>query len=185
MEETNGAYPFVTTRVTTDSKRQAEIEMTDTATNTANDILKFNLRLTVMPIVSTNGYAIEMHFTPTTENSLPYFKPLPRPHTNSVPVTTLSDVLPPGFIVQDSIGCTIWDGQTIVLEGFPDHVSVDRKRNGQRETLVFSETRKKRLLVFVTAALVDEHDQPIHSEKEMPKAQTTIPPQTHSTTPDL
>ena len=182
LEVTNGANPLVTARVTTDSRRPAEVEMTDTVTNAENDLLQFRLILAITPVVSTNEYTIEMPFTPTTETSVPNFKHPPRP-ANWPPVTTLSDVMLPGYVVQDFIGCTIWDGQTIVLEQFPDHVFVDRKRDGRRETLVFSEAKRKQLLVFVTATLIDEHGRPIHSAGEMPMTETTIPPQPALTRP--
>ena len=84
-------------------------------------------------------------------------------------------ILPPAGIAEGDMNCTVWDGQTVVLENFSDDVHLNLPE--RRETLTFSEARKKRLLVFVTATFVDEHGQPLHSANEMPMAQARIPPQ--------
>lgn len=183
-EGTNGANPFVATRVTIASGQKAEIEMTDMATNAQKDILELNFRLIVTPNVSTNGYDIKMDFIPLLTTSLPYIKIPPRP-SGGIPLMTLSDVLQPAVVFGTPMSCTVWDGQTIVFGHFRDHVFVDRKRDGHMEQLVFSEARKKRLVVFVTQTLVDEHGKRIHSDESMPMAQVALPPQPSPDPPDF
>jgi general secretion pathway protein D len=81
----------------------------------------------------------------------------------------------------------IWDNQTIVLGGLisstvqnttdkipmlGDLPLVGRLFQSQTKTSV-----KKNLMIFVTATIVDPAGNRVHSDDELPFAQSTIPPQ--------
>jgi len=81
----------------------------------------------------------------------------------------------------------VWDGQTVVLGGlisedvtkFKDKVPVlgDLPLVGRLFRSESSSTAKKNLMIFVTPTIIDAAGNRLHSEDEMPFAQSSIPPQ--------
>ena len=81
----------------------------------------------------------------------------------------------------------VWDGQTVVLGGLisenvtktKDKVPLlgDLPLAGRLFRSESSQSIKKNLLIFVTPTIIDPAGNRLHSEEEMPFAQTTIPPQ--------
>jgi type II secretory pathway component GspD/PulD (secretin) len=96
-------------------------------------------------------------------------------------------VLPLFRVRQVVTTVNVWDGQTIALGGMMSEstASVKDKVPVLGDLPLFgrffrSETKtsaKKNLLIFVTPTLIDPAGNRMHSEDEMPFAQTAIPPQ--------
>ena len=98
---------------------------------------------------------------------------LPLPHLRVRQVTTTA---------------MVWDGQTIVLGGlmsesvtkFRDKVPVlgDLPWVGRLFRSESDVSQKKNLVIFVTPTLIDPAGNRLHSEEEMPFAQSSVPAQT-------
>jgi general secretion pathway protein D len=81
----------------------------------------------------------------------------------------------------------VWDGQTVVLGGLiaesvtktKDKVPLlgDLPIAGRLFRSESSSTRKKNLLIFVTPTIIDPAGNRVHSDEELPFAQSSIPPQ--------
>ena len=80
----------------------------------------------------------------------------------------------------------IWDNQTIVLGGLiPSTVTSIKDKVPMLGDLPLvgrfqsesKTTSKKNLMIFVTATIVDPAGNRVHSDDELPFAQSTIPPQ--------
>jgi type II secretory pathway component GspD/PulD (secretin) len=129
--------------------------------------------LDVAPHVLADGYTINLSVEASFTQFLGYDTP-----TNTVTLNTswgkalAPKILPHFHIQRTSANLNLWDGQTVVLGGLPVTNSV-----GGIETAEKSNTIKNDLLVFVTATLVDPAGNRIHTDTEMPFAQTGIPPQ--------
>jgi general secretion pathway protein D len=102
---------------------------------------------------------------------------------------TSTALLPlPSFRVrQVTTTAVVWDGQTIVLGGLisdnvtrvKDKVPIlgDIPLVGKLFRNESSQTQKKNLVIFVTPTIIDPAGNRLHTEEEMPFAQTAIPPQ--------
>ena len=99
----------------------------------------------------------------------------------------LPNLLPKFTVRQVVTTVNIWDNQTIVLGGLisssvqstldkipmiGDLPLVGKLFQSQTKTSV-----KKNLMIFVTATIVDPAGNRVHSDDELPFAQSTIPPQ--------
>ncbi|PYJ00279.1 MAG: hypothetical protein DME25_21105 [Verrucomicrobia bacterium] len=81
----------------------------------------------------------------------------------------------------------VWDGQTVALGGLisenvtsiKDKVPVlgDLPFFGRFFRTESKNTSKKNLIIFITPTIIDPAGNPMHSEDEMPFAQSSIPPQ--------
>jgi general secretion pathway protein D len=100
----------------------------------------------------------------------------------------LLPVLLPDFTVRQVITTVnVWDGQTVVLGGLiasqvateNDKVPVigDLPLVGRLFQSQIKSSVKKNLMIFVTATIVDPAGNRVHSDDELPFAQSTIPPQ--------
>jgi general secretion pathway protein D len=88
---------------------------------------------------------------------------------------------------QVTTSAIVWDGQTVVLGGLTtedvtklkDKVPVlgDLPLVGRLFRSESNQTKKKNLVIFVTPTIIDPAGNRMHSEDEMPFAQTGIPPQ--------
>ena len=97
-------------------------------------------------------------------------------------------VLPLFRVRQVVSAVNVWDGQTLVLGGLlaetittiKDQVPMlgDLPLVGRFFRSESKNTNKKNLLIFVTPKLIDPAGNPLHSEDEMPFAQTGFPVQT-------
>ena len=152
--------------------------------------------LDVVPYISSDGYTIQMTLIPTLSEFVGYDDPgqfVPQAITGGgIPITS---VLPlPHFRVrQVTTTAVVWDGQTIVLGGLisdnvtriKDKVPVlgDIPLIGKLFRSESSETKKKNLVIFVTPTIIDPAGNRLHTEDEMPFAQTAIPPQSKVSNP--
>jgi general secretion pathway protein D len=142
--------------------------------------------LDVVPCVLSDGYTINLTLIPSLTEFAGY-------DTKSIPVPSVANVvllpnLLPKFTVRQVVTTVnIWDNQTIVLGGLisssvqstsekipmlGDLPMVGRLFQSQTKT-----SSKKNLMIFVTATIVDPAGNRMHSDDELPFAQSTIPPQ--------
>jgi general secretion pathway protein D len=150
--------------------------------------------LDVIPCVLSDGFTINLTLIPTLMEFVGYDNP------NSVASSGLqtSGAFPgglvqvptvlPHFTVRQVVSTVnVWDGQTVVLGGLlsetistiKDEVPLlgDLPLVGRFFRSESKSTSKKNLLIFVTPKLIDPAGNPVHSEDEMPFAQTGFPVQ--------
>jgi len=158
--------------------------------------LPFGPTLDVLPVVSADGYTIQLTILPTVTEFIGYDTETARqfvPQVQSVAAgaigVPLTAQLPlPIFRVrQVTTTAIVWDGQTVVLGGLlsenvakvRDKVPVlgDLPLLGRFFRSESDAKQKKNLLIFVTPRIIDPAGNPVHSDDEMPFAQTAIPPQ--------
>lgn len=157
--------------------------------------LEFGPILDVLPYVSADGYTIQMTIIPTIKEFIGYDQEAAAvfsPVAQSVGIQAggvLSATQPfPTFRLRQVVTSTIvWDGQTVVLGGLisedvarvKDKVPVlgDLPFVGRMFRSESSRTLKRNLLIFVTPTIIDPAGNRVHSEEEMPFAQSTVPPQ--------
>ncbi len=148
--------------------------------------------LDVIPYVSADGFTIQMSILPTVTEFLGYDNPgqfIPQAQSVGPTITTITAELPlPHFRVrQVTTSVIVWDGQTVVLGGlitdnvtrYKDKVPVlgDMPLVGKLFQSESSESTKVNLVIFVTPTLIDPAGNRLHSEDEMPFAQTAVPSQ--------
>jgi len=151
--------------------------------------------LDVIPCVLSDGYTINLTVIPTVADFAGYDNP------NEVlaqgilpPGTVLVPTVLPRFTVRQVVSTVnVWDGQTIVLGGLIVEIVKSTKDKvpvlGDMPILgrfFRSESRtaqKKNLLIFVTPTLIDPAGNRLHSDEEMPFAQTSYPAQPKAPAP--
>jgi general secretion pathway protein D len=142
--------------------------------------------LDVVPCVLSDGYTINLTLIPSMTEFGGY-------DTQNIPTPTVANVvlvpnLLPKFTVRQVITTVnIWDHQTIVLGGLitssvqstkdkvpmlGDLPLVGRLFQSQSKNSVHNN-----LMIFVTATIVDPAGNRVHSDDELPFAQSTIPSQ--------
>jgi type II secretory pathway component GspD/PulD (secretin)/beta-lactamase regulating signal transducer with metallopeptidase domain len=148
----------------------------------------------VVPYVLSDGYTLNLTTTASVTEFLGYDNP-----TNSVTVyingkKQTAPVPLPKFRTQKiSTVVNLWDNQTLVLGG-PVTSAVQTTKNkvpllgdlplvgglfrSQTENSV-----EKKLMVFVTATIVDPAGNRVHSDDELPFKPNTVPPQPQLSTP--
>ncbi len=145
--------------------------------------------LDVIGYVLSDDYTVNLTLIPTLTEFTGYETPpaLPTP-----PGSILVPTILPRFNVREVVTTVnVWDGQTVVLGGLisesvqkiKDTVPVlgDLPLVG---VLFRSESKtsdKKNLMIFVTPTIIDQAGNRMHSEDEMPFAQTLIPQQPPAT----
>jgi type II secretory pathway component GspD/PulD (secretin) len=147
--------------------------------------------LDVIPYVLSDGYTLNLTLIP----SLTEFNGYDTPPTisasllgsSSTGVAVLPVVLPDFTVRQVITAVNVWDGQTVVLGGLiteqvtteSDKVPVigDLPLLGRLFSSQSKSSVKKNLMIFVTATIVDPAGNRVHSDDELPFAQTAIPPQ--------
>jgi general secretion pathway protein D len=157
------------------------------------EVMSFGPVLDVLPTVSADGYSIQMTILPTITEFVGYDDPGQFvPQAIAGGGQTLTSVLPlPHFRVrQVTTTAIVWDGQTIVLGGlisesvtkFRDKVPVlgDLPWLGRFFRSESDVSQRKNLVVFVTPTLIDPAGNRLHSDEEMPFAQTSLPAQPRS-----
>jgi len=143
--------------------------------------------LDVLPYVLSDGYTINLTLIPSETEFAGYSVPPSIPGVNVANVVLVPTILPNFTVRQVLTTVNIWDNQTVVLGGLisskitttKDKVPVlgDLPLVGR---LFQSQTKisvKKNLMIFVTATIVDPAGNRVHSDDELPFAQTSIPPQ--------
>jgi len=143
--------------------------------------------LDVIPYVLSDGYTLNLTLIPTVTEFNGYDTPPSIPGVNNSSVVEVPTILPDFTVRQVVTTVNIWDNQTVVLGGLissqvqnqkdkvpviGDLPLVGRLFQSQSKTSV-----KKNLMIFVTATIVDPAGNRVHSDDELPFAQSTIPPQ--------
>ena len=150
--------------------------------------------LDVIPYVSADGYTIQMTVIPTITEFIGYDDPggfIPQAQsvggsTVGIPLTARLP-LPrtrQRVVVTSTI---VWDGQTMVLGGLisedvrnvKDKVPVlgDLPLLGKLFRSESKSTSKKNLIIFVTPTIIDPAGNRVNSDREMPFANGSVPPQ--------
>ena len=145
--------------------------------------------LDVIPYVLSDGYTVNLTLIPTLTEFVGYDNPNEVLAQGVLPQgTVLVPTVLPRFRVRQVVSTVnVWDGQTVVLGGMisestssiKDKVPIlgDLPLVGRLFRSESKSTKKKNLLIFVTPTLIDPAGNRLHSEEEMPFAQTTLPPQ--------
>ena len=143
--------------------------------------------LDVIPVVLADGYTINLTLIPSLTEFTGYDPSPTIPGINVANVVIVPTILPHFTVRQVISTVNIWDNQTVVLGGLisstvqstkdkipmlGDLPLVGRLFQSQTKTAV-----KKNLMIFVTATMVDPAGNRVHSDDELPFAQSTIPPQ--------
>ncbi len=156
--------------------------------------IPFGPVLDVMPTVSADGYTIQLTILPTITEFVGYDDPgqfVPQAQSvsggaNGVGVPLTAQLPLPVFRVrQVTTTAIVWDGQTIVLGGllseyvtkYRDKVPVlgDLPWLGRFFRSESDQSKKKNLMIFVTPTIIDPAGNRLHSDEEMPFAQTVLP----------
>jgi general secretion pathway protein D len=143
--------------------------------------------LDVVPYVLSDGYTINLTLIPSLTEFNGYDNPPSIPGVNVANVVQVPTILPDFIVRQVVTTVNIWDNQTIVLGGLISSSVQSTKdkvpmlgdlplvgRLFQSQSKISS---KKNLMIFVTATIVDPAGNRVHSDDELPFAQSTIPPQ--------
>ena len=143
--------------------------------------------LDVIPYVLSDGYTINLTLIPSLTQFAGYQTPPSIPGVNVANVVQIPTILPSFTVRQVITTVNIWDNQTVVLGGLissqiqstKDKVPVlgDLPLAGRLFQSQSKTSIKKNLMIFVTATMVDPAGNRVHSDDELPFAQTTIPPQ--------
>jgi general secretion pathway protein D len=159
-------------------------------------VLPFGPVLDVIPYVSADGYTIQMSLIPTVTEFSGYDDPagfVPQAQSVSgggtgvgVPLTAQLP-LPRFRLRQVTTSAIVWDGQTVVLGGLitedivrmKDKIPVlgDLPLVGRLFRSESASTSKRNLIIFVTPTIIDPAGNRLHSDVDLPFAQTAIPPQ--------
>ena len=144
--------------------------------------------LDVVPYVLSDGYTINLTLIPSLVEFTGYSTPPPVENvTGGLNVVQIPVVLPDFTVRQVVTTVNIWDNQTIVIGGLissstqstKDKVPVlgDLPGVGVLFQSSSKSVQKKNLMIFVTATIVDPAGNRVHSDDELPFAQTAIPEQ--------
>jgi general secretion pathway protein D len=144
--------------------------------------------LDVIPVVLSDGYTVNLTLIPSLTDFNGYDTPPVIPNvTSGLNVVQLPVVLPDFTVRQVITTVNIWDNQTVVLGGLissqvsstKDKVPVlgDIPVMGRLFQSESKSTLRKNLMIFVTATIVDPAGNRVHTDEELPFAQSTIPPQ--------
>jgi general secretion pathway protein D len=144
--------------------------------------------LDVVPYVLADGYTINLTLIPSLTDFNGYDTP---PTIGSVTgglnVVQLPIILPDFTVRQVVTTVNIWDNQTVVIGGLvSSKIGTEKDKIPMLGDLPFlgklfqSQTKssiKKNLMIFVTATIVDPAGNRVHSDDELPFAQSPLPPQ--------
>jgi general secretion pathway protein D len=144
--------------------------------------------LDVVPYVLSDGFTINMALIPSLTEFNQYDTPPNIPNvTQGLNVVQLPVVLPDFTVRQVVTTVNVWDNQTVVVGGL-----ISSQVNDTHDSVPFlgdipvlgklfqssSKTAtKKNLMIFVTATLVDPAGNRVHSDDDLPFAQSQIPVQ--------
>ncbi len=144
--------------------------------------------LDVVPYVLSDGYTITLTLIPSFTEFNGYDNPPNIPNvTSGLNVVQLPVVLPDFTVRQVVTTVNIWDNQTVVIGGLISSSVQDTKDKvpvlgdvpllGRLFQSQSKTTSRKNLMIFVTATIVDPAGNRVHSDDELPFAQSTIPTQ--------
>ena len=144
--------------------------------------------LDVVPYVLADGYTINLALIPSDTEFGGYDQLVLPPVTGNLNVVQLPTVLPKFTDRQVVTTVNVWDNQTVMLGGLITS-SVQSTKNkvpvlgdlplfGRFFQSQTKQTTKDNLIIFVTATIVDPAGNRVHSDDDLPFAQTTVPQQT-------
>jgi len=144
--------------------------------------------LDVVPYILSDGYTINLTLIPSLTDFNGYDTPPVIPNvTSGLNVVQLPIVLPDFTIRQVVTTVNVWDAQTVVIGGLissqvqstKDKVPVlgDIPLMGRLFQSQAKNTQRKNLMIFVTATIVDPAGNRVHSDDDLPFAQSAIPAQ--------
>jgi len=143
--------------------------------------------LDVVPYVLSDGYTINLTLIPSLTQFAGYDTPPSIPGVNVAGVVEVPTILPRFTVRQVITTVNIWDNQTVVLGGLISSQVVNTKDKvpllgdlplaGRLFQSQSKTSQKKNLMIFVTATMVDPAGNRVHSDDELPFAQSSIPPQ--------
>lgn len=144
--------------------------------------------LDVVPYVLSDGYTINLTLIPSVTDFNGYDTPPVVPNvTGGLNVVQLPVSLPDFTVRQVVTTVNVWDNQTVVLGGLITSSVQDSKNTlpvlgdvpliGRLFQSSTKTAIKKNLMIFVTATVVDPAGNRVHSDDELPFAQTTVPTQ--------
>jgi general secretion pathway protein D len=144
--------------------------------------------LDVVPYVLSDGYTINLTLIPSLTEFVGYDTPPDiAAVTGSLNVVQLPVILPDFTVRQVVTTVNIWDNQTIVIGGLISSATASTKDKvpvlgdlpmvGALFQSTSKSVTKKNLMIFVTATIVDPAGNRVHSDDELPFAQTAIPTQ--------
>ena len=139
--------------------------------------------LDVVPYVLSDGYTINLTLIPSLTDFNGYDTPPDIPNvTGALNVVQLPVVLPDFTVRQVVTTVNVWDNQTVVLGGLiSSHVSSTKDKVpvlgdiplvGRLFQSQSKNTLRKNLMIFVTATIVDPAGNRVHTDDEMPFAQS-------------
>ena len=165
LEAKPGIETLAEPEVTTVSGRQTKMcATTKMETDIVNDVIVENNpeigpALDVAPYVLSDGHTINLTLIPLLPELLA--------SSNSAPNISSN------FRARQVVNTlNLWDGQTAMIRRLPEKNYVNGK-----DILDKTKSDDKELLIFITATLVDTAYNRIHSDQELPFAQTGFPPQ--------
>lgn len=143
--------------------------------------------LDVVPYVLADGYTINLALIPS-DTEFGGYDSLNLPQvTGNLNVVQLPTVLPKFTVRQLVTTVNVWDNQTVVLGGLitssvndtKDKIPVvgDLPLVGKLFQSQSKQTVKHNLMIFVTATIVDPAGSRVHTDDELPFAQSTVPVQ--------
>jgi general secretion pathway protein D len=143
--------------------------------------------LDVVPYVLSDGYTINLALIPS-DTEFGGYDQLNLPQVaGTLNVVELPTVLPKFTVRQLVTTVNVWDGQTVVLGGLitssvqstKDSVPVvgDIPLLGRLFQSESKVTKKDNLMIFVTSTIVDPAGNRVHSDDELPFAQSSVPVQ--------
>ena len=151
--------------------------------------------LDVVPYVLSDGYTINLALIPSVTEFIGYSSIGPNEIPGFTPGSTIANLngttLPvalPNFTIRQVVTTVnVWDNQTVVIGGLisstvnniKDKVPVigDIPWVGRLFQSQSKTTQKKNLMIFVTATIVDPSGSRVHSDDDLPFAQTATPVQ--------
>jgi general secretion pathway protein D len=147
--------------------------------------------LDVVPYVLADGYTINLALIPSDTEFAGYQTPtlpqLSAGQVGNLNVTVLPTVFPSFTVRQLVTTVNVWDNQTVVLGGLitssvnstKDKVPIagDIPLLGRLFQSQSKQTTKNNLMIFVTATIVDPAGSRVHSDDELPFANSSVPSQ--------
>jgi len=152
------------------------------------DQMELGPTLDVIPYVLSDGFTVNLTLIPTLTEFVGYDNPN-EVLTSGIVLPAGSVLVPtvlPRFRVRQVVSTVnVWDGQTVVLGGLTadsvssikDKVPIlgDLPYVGRLFRSESKNTQKKNLVIFVTPTIIDPAGNRMHSDDEMPFAQTSFP----------
>ncbi len=144
--------------------------------------------LDVVPYVLSDGYTVNLALIPSLTDFNGYDAAPNIPSvTGNLNVVQLPIVLPDFTVRQVVTTVNVWDNQTVVLGGLISSSAQNTKDKvpvlgdvpfvGRLFQSQSKSVLKKNLMIFVTATIVDPAGNRVHTDDELPFAQTAIPAQ--------